>query len=59
MRVIGASHEQGLAVRDTLKMRRLITSAWYQERWPTPLTGDQNQKTYYETQVQDLDRHVL
>lgn len=47
-RIIGASHEQGLATRDTLKMRRLITSDWYQDRWPTELTGDQNQKTYYE-----------
>lgn len=48
VRFIGASHEQGLATRDTLKMRRLVTSEWYQERWPTVLTGDQNQKTYYE-----------
>lgn len=48
MRFIGASHEQGLAVRDTLKMRRLITSDWFQNRWPLQLTGDQNQKTYYE-----------
>lgn len=47
-RIIGASHEQGLATRDTLKMRRLVTSEWYQERWPTVLTADQNQKTYYE-----------
>lgn len=49
-RIIGASHEQGLATRDTLKMRRLITSDWYQSRWPLKLTGDQNQKTYYENE---------
>uniref|UniRef100_UPI003F582379 hypothetical protein n=1 Tax=Vibrio cholerae TaxID=666 RepID=UPI003F582379 len=48
IRFIGASHEQGLAVRDTLKMRRLVTSEWFTERWPIGLTGDQNQKTYYE-----------
>lgn len=48
IRFIGASHEQGLATRDTLKMRRLVTSEWYQQRWPLTLTGDQNQKTYYE-----------
>jgi len=47
-RVIGASHEQGLAVRDTRKMRNLIISDWYQSRWPTALTSDQNQKTFYE-----------
>lgn len=49
-RMIGASHEQGLAVRDTRKMRNLITSDWYQERWPIALTSDQNQKTYYENE---------
>lgn len=49
-RVIGASHEQGLAVRDTRKMRNLIVSDWYQERWPLTLTSDQNQKTYYENE---------
>lgn len=47
-RFIGASHEEGLATRDNLKMRRLIESDWFQSRWPTPLTGDQNQKTYFE-----------
>lgn len=47
-RIISASHEQGLAVRDTLKMRRLIQSDWYQRLWGITLTGDQNQKTYYE-----------
>lgn len=47
-RIIGASHEEGLATRDNLKMRRLITSEWYQARWPLALTGDQNQKTYFE-----------
>ena len=48
LRFIGASHEMGLATRDTLKMRRLIESPWFQELWPTKLMGDQNQKTYYE-----------
>jgi predicted phage terminase large subunit-like protein len=47
-RIIGASHEVGLATRDALKMRRLVQSEWYQSRWPTMLTGDQNQKTYFE-----------
>lgn len=48
IRMIGASHEQGLAVRDTRKMRNLITSPWFQDRWPISLTSDQNQKTFYE-----------
>ncbi|TPG76324.1 phage terminase large subunit [Pseudomonas arsenicoxydans] len=48
MRFIGASHEQKLAIRDTVKMRRLVTSDWYQERWGVHLMGDQNEKTFYE-----------
>jgi predicted phage terminase large subunit-like protein len=47
-RIIGASHEQGLAIRDTRKMRNLIISDWYQNLWPLALTSDQNQKTFYE-----------
>lgn len=48
MRFIGASHEEGLATRDAVRMRRLIQSEWYQERWPLALAGDQNAKTYFE-----------
>lgn len=47
-RFIGASHEQGLAIRDTLKMRRLVESEWFQARWPIALRHDQNEKKYYE-----------
>lgn len=49
-RIIGASHEQGLAIRDTRKMRNLINSDWYQQRWPLAMTSDQNQKTFYENE---------
>ena len=51
IRFIGASHEEGLATRDNMKMRRLVASEWYQARWPTELQGDQNQKTYFENQA--------
>lgn len=47
-RFIGTAHAQTLAIRDNLKCRRLIASEWYQERWPTPLTTDQNAKTKFE-----------
>jgi predicted phage terminase large subunit-like protein len=47
-RFIGASHEEGLATRDNLRMRRLVQSEWFQSLWPLTLTGDQNQKTYFE-----------
>ena len=49
-RYIGASHEQGLAVRDNRMMRDLVTSEWYQSLWPTQLQGDQNEKLYFENQ---------
>lgn len=48
MRFIGASHEEKLAIRDNVKMRRLIQSEWYQALWPTTMAGDQNAKTYFE-----------
>jgi predicted phage terminase large subunit-like protein len=50
IRFIGASHEQGLAVRDTRKMRNLVNSEWYQSRWPIVFSGDQNQKTFFENE---------
>ena len=48
MRFIGASHEEGLATRDSVKMRRLVQSEWFQDRWPLRMAGDQNAKTYFE-----------
>ena len=50
MRYICAAHQQGLAIRDSTKMRRLVTSEWYQKHWGdrVKLTGDQNAKTKFE-----------
>ena len=50
MRYVCAAHSQDLAIRDGLRMRRLITSDWYQAHWGdrVQLTGDQNQKTKFE-----------
>lgn len=47
-RFLGTAHSQPLAVRDNLKCRRLIGSAWFQALWPTTLTTDQNAKTKFE-----------
>ena len=49
-RVIGASHEQSLSVRDSTKMRRLVTDSWYQKLWPTNLMKDNNQKLSFENE---------
>ena len=45
-----ASYREPLAVRDSLKCRRLIESDWYQERWGSryQLRADQNQKQRFE-----------
>jgi predicted phage terminase large subunit-like protein len=48
LRHIGTAHKQDLAIRDSLKCRRLIQSKWYQERWPISLVSDQNAKTKFE-----------
>jgi len=49
-RFLCASHSQNLAIRDSTKMRRLVQSDWYQDRWGKEviLTGDQNAKTKFE-----------
>ena len=49
-RFIGAAHEQGLATRDNRRTRLIVESDWFQERWPLKLTGDQNEKTYFENE---------
>jgi len=49
MRYICVSHSQDLAIRDGLKMRRLVESEWYQQRFPwVRLAKDQNQKQKFE-----------
>lgn len=49
-RWLTASYAQDLSTRDSLKMRRLIESKWYQERWGDKfkLVGDQNVKSRYD-----------
>lgn len=49
LRYLCASHNEEHAIRDNTKMRRLVTSEWFQQRWPhVVLTKDQNQKTKFE-----------
>ena len=50
LRYICTAHSQNLAIRDSTKMRRLIQSDWYKERWGdvVTLTGDVNAKTKFE-----------
>jgi hypothetical protein len=41
-----SSYSATLAIRDSVKCRRLLESGWYRERWGDrfELSGDQNQK---------------
>ncbi len=48
MRYMGASYERDLAIRDARKMRILVESDWFQERWPVKMAGDQNEKMKFE-----------
>jgi predicted phage terminase large subunit-like protein len=51
MRYVCASHSLDLALRDSLRMRRLISDEWYQGHWGdrVKLVGDQNAKGKFET----------
>ena len=51
MRYVCASHSLELAIRDSLRMRRLVTDEWYQGHWGdrVTITGDQNAKAKFET----------
>lgn len=50
LRFLCTAHNQNLAIRDSLKMRRLVTSEWYQKRWGATvrITSDQSAKTKFE-----------
>jgi len=48
LRYIGASHHQPLAIRDNLRCRRLVTTDWFQERWPIKFTRDQDAKIRFD-----------
>jgi predicted phage terminase large subunit-like protein len=48
MRTMGASYSETLSMRDSLAMRRLVESDWYQSRWPLKLADDQNVKSRWE-----------
>jgi predicted phage terminase large subunit-like protein len=48
LRILGASYGEDLAVRDARKTRDIITSDWYQDRWPhVKLVKGDDQKTKY------------
>src|SRR5262245_48051644 len=51
VRWLFASYDQRLSTRDAVRCRALLSKPWYRARCLRPfcLNGEQNQKTYYET----------
>lgn len=50
LRYVTASYSKHLSDRDALKLKRLVTSDWYQRLWPhVILSSDQKAKTYFHT----------
>lgn len=49
-RMINLTNEIGLATRDSLRMKHVVTSDWYQARWgeKVKLSGDQKEKLHFE-----------
>lgn len=48
IRILGASYGEDLSLRDAKKTRDIITSPWYQARWPqVQIEKGQDQKTHY------------
>jgi predicted phage terminase large subunit-like protein len=56
VRFLFASYAQTLAIRDSVKCRRLIESPWYQQNWGGRfrLTDDQNTKIRFENDHQGM-----
>lgn len=50
-RFLGTAHKEPLAIRDSMKCRRIVSSAWYQERWPFQLMKDNDAKLRFENDM--------
>lgn len=51
LRYLTASYSGHLTVRDNLKVRSILQSAWYQRYFGVVLVDDQNQKTLFKNQA--------
>jgi predicted phage terminase large subunit-like protein len=47
LRYLCITNEQGLAIRDALRMKQIVSSDWFQSKWTLELKSDQNEKTLY------------
>jgi predicted phage terminase large subunit-like protein len=46
-----ASYSGVLSTRDSVRCRYLVESEWFQKNWGVALRDDQNQKTFFQTEV--------
>lgn len=46
-----ASYAQNLSVRDSMKMRRIVSSPWFQAQWPIEFEYDSNAKIKFENKA--------
>jgi len=51
-RYLSITNEQGLAIRDALRMKDIITSEWHQSKWGLGLKASQNEKTLFVNEKQ-------
>lgn len=42
LRIVAASHSREFALRDNIRARDLLTSQWFQDRWPLAMKDDVN-----------------
>lgn len=52
-RFLYVTYADDLTRRDALKCRKLVESAWYQERWPLRISDDQRSVGRYNIQARD------
>jgi predicted phage terminase large subunit-like protein len=59
-KILSVAHNLDLALRDSVRCRRLIQSEWYQDLWPhVRLAGDQNAKAKFEIEGHGGFRQAL
>jgi len=59
-KILSVAHNLDLALRDSVRCRRLIQSEWYQDLWPhVKLAGDQNAKAKFEIEGSGGFRQAL
>jgi len=46
-RYLSIANAQDLSIRDALRMKLIVMSDWYQEKWPIFMQADQNEKTLF------------